>query len=140
MAKASDDFAGALRAAGLRVTRQRVMVLSVLMQADDHPNADEVFSRIRAIDGSPSFATVYRSLAALEAAGLVQKLNFENEPARYEIAPAAEHDHMIDIDSGEVIEIRSEEITRLRAELVARLGYDIISQHTLVRARRKPQS
>lgn len=139
MARASDDFAGALRAAGLRVTQQRIMVLSVLMQADDHPNADEVFSRARVIDGSLSFATVYRSLSALEAAGLIQKLNFENEPARYEIAPVAEHDHMIDIDSGEVIEIHSDEIARLRAEMVARLGYEIISQHTLVRARRKPQ-
>lgn len=52
------------------------------------------------------------------------------------IAPAAEHDHLVDIDTGEVIELASDEIHRLRAELAARLGYDIVSQHTLIRARR----
>ncbi|MCR8550977.1 transcriptional repressor [Salipiger sp. P9] len=138
MTAETTEFADALRAAGLRVTQQRMSVLSILMEAQDHPNADEVFTRAKEIDGSVSFATVYRTLAALEEAGLIQRLNFENEPARFEITPVAEHDHMVDIDTGEVIEIASEEINRLRQELVARLGYEIVNQHTLIRARKKP--
>lgn len=133
------DFAKALRGAGLRVTQQRVIVLSILMGSQDHPNADEVFARTKEIDGSVSFATVYRTLSALEEAGLIRKLSFESEPARFEIMPVAEHDHMVDIDTGEVIEISSDEINRLRREMVERLGYEIISQHALVRARRKPR-
>ena len=130
------DFARALREAGLRVTQQRMALLSILMDAADHPNADELLSRARNLDDSMSLATVYRTLSALEEAGLIRKLSLENEPARYEIAPAAEHDHLVDIDTGEVIELASDEIHQLRAELAARLGYEIVSQHTLIRARK----
>ena len=69
MTAVSTDFAQALRDAGLRVTQQRMIVMSVLMDSVDHPNADELFARTKAIDGSVSFATVYRTLAALEEAG-----------------------------------------------------------------------
>ncbi|AWI85630.1 transcriptional repressor [Alloyangia pacifica] len=140
MTAVSTDFAQALRDAGLRVTQQRMIVMSVLMESEDHPNADELFARTKAIDGSVSFATVYRTLAALEEAGLIRKLSFEHESARFEVTPAAEHDHLVDVDTGEVIEIESAEIERLRRELVERLGYEIISHNTLIRARKKPRS
>ncbi|WP_238364434.1 Fur family transcriptional regulator [Mesobacterium pallidum] len=139
MGAESVDLSKALREAGLRVTQQRVVVLSILMDSQDHPNADEVFTRAKEIDGSVSFATVYRSLSALEEAGLVRKLSFENEPARFETMPVSDHDHLVDVETGEVIEIDSDEINRLRQEIVARLGYEIVSQHTVIRARRKPR-
>lgn len=131
------DFAQALRDAGLRATQQRTVLLSILMESVDHPNADELYARAKTIDDSVSLATVYRTLSALEEAGLIRRLNFENEPARFEITPVAEHDHLVDIDSGEVIELSSDEITRLRQELVEDMGYEILSQHTLIRARKK---
>lgn len=134
----SAEFAQSLRDAGLRVTQQRMIVLSVLMDSVDHPTADELFARTKEIDGSVSFATVYRTLSALEEAGLVRKLNFEQDPARFEITPAAEHDHMVDVESGEVIEVSSEEINRLRQAQLEKMGYEIISQSTLIRARKKP--
>ncbi|SDD94166.1 Fur family transcriptional regulator, ferric uptake regulator [Paracoccus isoporae] len=136
MSAETTDFATALREAGLRVTQQRMVLLSILMEAADHPNADELLSRAREMDDSVSLATVYRTISTLEEAGLIRKLSLENEPARYELAQAAEHDHLVDIDSGEVIELASAEINRLRAELAARLGYEIVSQHTLIRARK----
>ncbi|MDO5641834.1 MAG: Fur family transcriptional regulator [Paracoccus sp. (in: a-proteobacteria)] len=139
MSAETTDFAKALRDAGLRVTQQRVALLSLLMEAADHPNADELLARARGLDDSMSLATVYRTLSALEEAGLIRKLSLENEPARYEAAPSAEHDHLVDLDSGEVIELQSDEINRLRAELAARLGYEIVSQHTMIRARRIPR-
>ena len=136
MSAETTDFAKALREAGLRVTQQRMALLSILMGAADHPNADELLARARDLDDSMSLATVYRTLSALETAGLIRKLPLDNEPARYEIAPIAEHDHLVDIDTGEVVELASDEINRLRGELAARLGYEIVSQHTLIRARR----
>ncbi len=130
------DLAQALRDAGLRVTHQRLSLLSLLMDASDHPNADELLARARAEDDSVSLATVYRTLAILEEAGLIRKLTLENEPARFESMPLAEHDHLVDIDSGEVVEIASEEINRIRKDLVEGLGYEIVSHTTLIRARK----
>lgn len=130
------DHAQALRDAGLRVTQQRMTVLSVLTGSADHPSADEVFLRTKALDDSLSLATVYRTLSALEEAGLIRKLSFENEPSRFEITPIAEHDHLVDIDTGAVIEVSDDRINQLRAEMVRALGYEIVSQHTLIRARR----
>lgn len=131
-----DNLTQALRDAGLRATQQRMTLLSVLMNSADHPNADELFVRTRAIDDSVSLATVYRTLSALEEAGLIRRLSFENESARYEITPVADHDHLIDIDSGEVIEMESDEINRLREALARSMGYEIISHHTVIRARK----
>ena len=140
MSAQTTDFAQALRDAGLRVTPQRMALLAILMDSADHPNADELLARARALDDSVSLATVYRTLSALEEAGLIRKLTLESEPSRYEITPLAEHDHMVDIDTGEVIEIASDEIARLRRETLERLGYEIVSQHTLIRARRLRKS
>lgn len=140
MSSHTPEFAQSLRDAGLRVTRQRMIVLSVLMDSADHPTADDLFARTKEIVGSVSFATVYRTLSALEEAGLVRKLNFEQDPARYEITPAAEHDHLVDVETGEVIEVSSEEIDRLRHELVEKMGYEFISQSTLIRARKKSKT
>ena len=136
MSAHTTDFAQALRDAGLRVTPQRMVLLAILMESADHPNADELLARARGVDDSVSLATVYRTLSALEEAGLIRKLTLESEPSRYEITPLAEHDHVVDIDTGEVIEIANDEIARLRRDALERLGYEIVSQHTLIRARR----
>ena len=127
----------ALRRAGLRATQQRCTILAALMQSDDHPTADELFGRTRALDETVSFATVYRTLGALEAAGLIRRVPFGDASARYEITPPAEHDHLVDVDTGAVIEIASAEMERLRARLAAELGYEIVSQQTVIHARRK---
>lgn len=138
MSEDTTDFAKALREAGLRVTQQRMAILSILMDAGDHPNADELLSRARDLDNSMSLATVYRTLSALEEAGLIRKLSLEGEPTRYEIAPTADHDHLVDIDSGEVIELACDDITRLRQQMIEGMGYEIVSQHTLIRVRKRP--
>ncbi len=140
MSAHTTDFAQALRDAGLRVTPQRLALLAILMDSADHPNADELLARARALDDSVSLATVYRTLSALEEAGLIRKLTLESEPSRYEITPVAEHDHVVDIDTGEVIEIANDDIARLRRETLEQLGYEIVSQHTLIRARRMRKS
>lgn len=137
MSAEPQDFAQALRDAGLRVTQQRMALLSVLMGAADHPNADELFLRAKAMDDSLSLATVYRTLSALEDAGLIRKLSFENEPSRFEITPLSDHDHLVDVETGAVIEVSNDDINRLRAEMVAQMGYEIVSQHTLIRVRRR---
>lgn len=126
-----------LREAGLRVTPQRTSIISILAAADNHPSADDVFAKARLLDDSVSVATVYRTLAVLESAGLIRKLSFDDAPARYEMMPQKDHDHLVDIDTGELIEIPSDEIDALRTRIAEKLGYEIISQQTILRGRRK---
>lgn len=122
----TSDMETALRKAGVRITRQRSALLQVLADAEDHPDANELHARARAIDPRVSLSTVYRTLTALEEQGVIHRHAFEGAPARFETADQPHHDHLIDMDSGDVIEFRSEKIENLQAEIAAELGYDIV--------------
>jgi Fur family ferric uptake transcriptional regulator len=128
-----------LRTDGVRVTRQRVAILQVLREASDHPGAEDILMRARAIDPTVSLATVYRTLSVLEKAGTVLRNEFGGAGARYELASAAHHDHLIDLDTGVVVEFRSDQIERLQAEIAAELGYDIEWHRFEIYGRRRPQ-
>ncbi|MCX7300205.1 MAG: Fur family transcriptional regulator [Rhodobacterales bacterium] len=114
-----------LRAEGVRITRQRLAILHVLREANDHPRAEDILARARLQDQSVSQATVYRTLAVLEKAGTVLRNEFDGTGARFELADRTHHDHLIDLDTGAVIEFHSARIERLQAEIAAELGYDI---------------
>lgn len=83
-----------------------------------------------------SFATVYRALATLADAGIVQRIAVDDGPARFEIAPDTEHDHLVDVDTGEVLELASQELNILRSRLAAELGYEVLSQRSVLRVRK----
>jgi len=127
----------ALRAEGLRVTRQRVAILTVLSEASDHPPVDEVHRRTREIDPSVSLATVYRTLGVLESHGIAHRHSFEGAGARFEIADTDHHDHIIDLDSGAVIEFTSPKIEALQAQIAAELGYEVIHHRLELYCRRQ---
>lgn len=111
---------------GMRMTEQRRIIARVLSQADDHPDVEEVYRRASAIDDKISIATVYRTVRLFEDAGILEKHDFGDGRARYEQASEDHHDHLIDLQSGEVIEFRNEEIEKLQ-EIVAReLGYNLV--------------
>ena len=129
----------ALRTQGVRITRQRAALLQVLAAAADHPDANELHRRAHQIDGRVSLSTVYRTLSALEAQGVVQRHTFENAPARFETANTPHHDHMVDIETGEVMEFRSDRIERLQAEIAAEMGFDLVRHRLeLYGRKRKP--
>lgn len=131
------EYESALRADGVRITRQRTALLQVLAEADDHPDANELHRRAREIDESVSLSTVYRTLSALEAQGVVQRHTFEGEPARFETADMPHHDHLIDIDTGEVREFRSDRIERIQREIAAEFGYDLVHHRLELYCRRR---
>jgi len=126
-----------LREAGLRVTQQRASVVTILASSTDHPTVDDILDKARQLDDTLSLATVYRTMGVLETAGVIRKLTFDDAPARYEMTPQSDHDHLIDIDTGELIEIPGYEISKLRDRIAAELGYEIVSQYTIMRGRRK---
>lgn len=120
----------------MRVTPQRRMIVSILVDSDDHPNAQEVFERTTSLDDSVSFATVYRTLALLEEAGIVQRVAVDDGPARFEMAPETDHDHLVDVSTGEVIELMSDELVALRNQLAREMGYEVLSHHSVLRVRK----
>jgi Fur family ferric uptake transcriptional regulator len=127
----------ALREGGVRVTRQREALLKVLTEAQDHPDAAELHRRARTLDDSLSLATVYRTLSVLEREGVVLRLALENGGARYEVADAPHHDHIVDLDSGKITEFRSDRIEQLQREIAAELGFEIIHHRMELYCRKK---
>ncbi|WP_134679333.1 Fur family transcriptional regulator [Paracoccus ravus] len=134
----AQTFETALRRAGIRITRQRAALLRVLASTDDHPDASQLYARATEAGAGVSLATVYRTLAALEAQGVIHKLEFEGAAARFEPADGKHHDHMIDVETGEVMEFVSERIEKLQAEIAAELGYEIVRHRLELYVRRKP--
>lgn len=121
-----------LRKAGLKVTHPRVRIFSILQNSPgEHLTAEDLYRQLLENEDDIGLATVYRVLTQFEAAGLVLKHNFEGGQAVYELDRGEHHDHMIDLDSGEVIEFSNPEIERLQHEIAAQHGY-IIEDHTLV--------
>ncbi|WP_150296724.1 Fur family transcriptional regulator [Salipiger aestuarii] len=133
----TQELTGALRRAGVRITRQRAALLAVVAAAKDHPDAVELHRRAHEKVPGISLSTVYRTLTELESQGVIHRHQFEGEAARFEHAKTAHHDHMIDVDTGAVVEFHSERIEKLQAEIAAALGYDIVHHRLELYVRRK---
>lgn len=111
---------------GMRMTEQRRIIARVLSDAEDHPDVEEVYRRASKIDDRISIATVYRTVRLFEDAGILEKHDFRDGRARYEQASEDHHDHLIDLQSGEVIEFRNEEIEKLQEFVARELGYRLV--------------
>ena len=110
-------------ARGLRLTDQRRTIARVLEAAEDHPDVEELHVRAVAVDPRISIATVYRTVKLFEESGILDKHEFGDGRARYETADRDHHDHLIDMNSGEVVEFVDPEIEELQDRIAARLGY-----------------
>ncbi len=108
------------------MTDQRRVIARVLSESSDHPDVEQVYNRAAKVDPRISIATVYRTVKLFEEANILDRHDFGDGRARYEEAPEAHHDHLIDLNSGEVIEFCDEEIERLQREAAARLGYHLV--------------
>ncbi len=113
-------------AKGLRMTGQRRIIAKVLEEADDHPDVEGLYLRASEIDSNISIATVYRTVKLLEETGIVERHEFRDGRARYEIVPENHHDHLIDLKSGDVIEFASSEIEALQEKIAREHGYKLV--------------
>ena len=111
---------------GVRLTDQRKLVARIMSESADHPNVDELHIRVSKIDSKISIATVYRTVKLFEEAGIVAKHDFKGTKARYEEAPQEHHDHLIDVNTGEITEFVNEDIEKLQEKVAAKLGYKLI--------------
>ena len=110
-------------AKGLRMTGQRRIIAEVLQSSEDHPDVEELFARAAKRDENISIATVYRTVKLFEESGILDKVEFGDGRARYEDAEREHHDHLIDMNSGEVIEFCDPEIEALQEKIAEKLGY-----------------
>ena len=117
---------------GVRLTDQRKIIAQVMSDAkerygsQDHPDVDELHKRVSKIDSKISIATVYRTVKLFEESGIVEKHDFKGGKARYEKSPDEHHDHLIDINSGQIIEFVDEDIEKLQNEVAKKLGYKLV--------------
>ena len=111
---------------GVRLTDQRKLIAEVMSGSADHPDVDELHKRVNIIDKKISIATVYRTVKLFEEAGIVEKHDFKGGKARYEQSPKEHHDHLIDINSGEIIEFVDKDIEELQNKVAQKLGYKIV--------------
>ncbi|MGD9810070.1 MAG: Fur family transcriptional regulator [Sphingobium sp.] len=111
---------------GLRITEQRRVIARVLSEADDHPDVERLHERSAAIDPGISIATVYRTVRLFEEAGILERHDFGDGRARYEAAPEAHHDHLIDVETGNVIEFVDPELEQLQRQIAEKLGFRLV--------------
>ncbi|RDC59596.1 Ferric uptake regulation protein [Alteripontixanthobacter maritimus] len=111
---------------GLRITEQRRVIARVLSESEDHPDVEKLHERSSAIDPRISIATVYRTVRLFEDAGILDRHDFGDGRARYEPAPEAHHDHLIDVESGTVVEFVDPELEALQKQIAEKLGYRLV--------------
>ena len=111
---------------GLRITEQRRVIARVIGEADDHPDVETLHARSAVVDPNISIATVYRTVRLFEEAGILDRHDFGDGRARYEAAPEAHHDHLIDVETGRVIEFVDPELEALQRQIAERLGYRLV--------------
>lgn len=111
---------------GMRMTDQRRVIAHVLSTAEDHPDVEQLYERSSAIDARISIATVYRTVRMFEEADILERHDFGDGRARYEEAHDDHHDHLIDVNSGEVIEFQNEKIEELQRAVARELGYELV--------------
>tara|TARA_B110000438_G_scaffold191354_1_gene182981 strand:+ start:17 stop:427 length:411 start_codon:yes stop_codon:yes gene_type:complete len=122
----SSDIENKCLKKGVRLTEQRRFIAKVMSESDDHPDVDELHKRVSKIDSKISIATVYRTVKLFEESGIVSKHDFKGNKARYEQAPQEHHDHLIDINTGEIIEFVNEDIEKLQKQVAEKLGYKLV--------------
>lgn len=111
---------------GMKMTEQRRIIARVLSESQDHPDVEEVYRRSMTLDPKISIATVYRTVRLFEENGILEKHDFGDGRSRYEEISGDHHDHLIDVNSGNVIEFQSREIEALQREIARSYGYRLI--------------
>jgi len=121
-----------LKKAGLKITLPRIKILQILENVSKrHMTAEDVYQSLRDAGEDVGIATVYRVLTQFEAAGLVERHNFDSGPAVYELDRGEHHDHMVCTETGAVIEFHHADIEALQEEIVDEKGYQLVG-HSLV--------
>ena len=122
----SADIESKCKQKGVRLTDQRKLIAKVMSESESHPDVGELHKKVSKFDSKISIATIYRTVKLFEEAGIVSKHDFKGSKSRYEQAPEEHHDHLIDINSGEITEFVNEEIEKIQKQVAEKLGYKLV--------------
>ena len=146
MADTVDTIEQKCLAKGFKLTEQRRIIAKIISESkseygeSDHPDVDELYSRVSKVDPKISIATVYRTVKLFEEAGILTKHDFKGGKARYEAMIESHHDHLIDIKTGEIIEFVDDEIEKLQKKVAEKYGYELVDHKLeLYGVKKKPQ-
>ena len=146
MSDTADTIEQKCLAKGVKLTDQRRIIAKIISDSkseygeSDHPDVDELYSRVSKVDPKISIATVYRTVKLLEEAGILTKHDFKGGKARYEAMIESHHDHLIDIKTGEIIEFVDDEIEKLQKKVAEKYGYELVDHKLeLYGVKKKPQ-
>jgi len=121
-----------LKKVGLKATLPRLRILEILEASDfKHMSAEDVYKALLAAGEDVGLATVYRVLTQFEAAGLVNRHNFDSGHSVFELDSGDHHDHMVCLKTNTVIEFNNDEIERLQKKIAQEHGYELLD-HSLV--------
>ena len=115
---------------GLRMTDQRNTIADIISELGGHPaghpDVNKIYMKASEYDKNISIATVYRTVKLFEEYGVIEKHDFKDGRSRYEPIQDSNHDHLIDIDSGEVYEFSNTEIESIQKKIAEELGFELI--------------
>jgi Fur family ferric uptake transcriptional regulator len=126
---------GSLKTRGIRVTRQRRILLDLIDRAGRHLDAEELYELAKKQDPKLNRVTVYRTLKMLKQGQLVDELDlmhYEGDQHYYETRAKREHAHIVCLGCGKIEEFYGEPLSRLRRQIEADLGFQILTARTEV--------
>lgn len=130
--EAIEELKKIVKQKGLKYTEQREIVLSILIHAEDHLSAEEVYNEIKTkhTDSNIGIATVYRALSFLEEVDLITSITFGSDGKKYESNAKSHHDHLICTECGKIVEFLDDEIEK-RQERIAKKNKFKITNHSM---------
>ncbi len=111
--------------AGVRLTSPRLAILKAIAHSKDHPDAEQILQRARYHHKALSAASVYRTLRALEEAGVLLRHEWSGR-GRFEEASGDRHFHLIDLLGGDVLELPANDIEPILERIAAHVGYELV--------------
>ena len=121
-----------IKNAGLKVTLPRLKILELLESSEDrHLKAEDIYKNLLDSGEEIALATVYRVLTQFETAGLVTRHHFEGGHAVFEVNDGEHHDHLVDIETGQVMEFYDEIIEKRQKEIARKYNFNI-TEHTMI--------
>jgi Fur family transcriptional regulator, ferric uptake regulator len=130
---AVDTIKGSLKQRGVRLTRQRQLLLDLIDKSGQHLDAERLFQMAKEQDAKLNRVTVYRTLKMLKNGGLVDELDlmhYGGDQHYYETRMKQEHAHIICLRCGKVEEFFGEPLQKLRKQVESHFGFQIVLART----------
>lgn len=132
-----ETFEERAKASGYKLTPPRLALVEELARTEDHPTVEELLERIRRRHPRYTMASIYRTLNILEKLKLIVRHDFNEGTSRIEAVTDEHHNHLIDVESGDIVEFTGKRIEALQHEMAERLGYELVDYKLEIYARPK---